>query len=516
MSAANVAAAVAAAEDAGDDNMANAPEPLPSGIPPVPALPSDMLPARIRPWIADVAERMQCPPEYPAVAAICAAGALIGRTVTIRPKCQDDWAVVPNLWGAVVGRPGVLKSPAMREALRPVAWLEQTAAEAYAEALKEHKAEAVLREQEKSVCLGKIRKHIKDGDLRAARELASGSDEAPVPVRRRRMVNDATVEKLGEILRDNPRGVLVFRDELAGFLRSMEREGREADRAFYLEAWQGDGRFAYDRIGRGTVDIEACCVSILGSIQPGPLAAYLAAAARGGIGDDGLVQRFQLTVWPDIARSWRNCDRWPSADAKALYQQAFYDLDNLRPDRIGASVEDDCLPYFRFDPLAQEVFDVWRHQIEARLRAGDLLPTFEAHLAKYRSLVPSLALIFHLLDGGSGPVGQAALSLAMRWAEFLEAHARRLYSTVIAGDVHAARALAKRIRTRDVQSPFTPRQVRRHGWELLGSREDVEAAIQVLAEHRWITLATEQNPHGGRPSTVCHIDPRAYELAGEL
>jgi putative DNA primase/helicase len=272
------------------------------------------------------------------------------------------------------------------------------------------------------------------------------------------MVNDATVEKLGEILRDNPRGVLVFRDELAGFLRSMEREGREADRAFYLEAWQGDGRFSYDRIGRGTSISRPAASRSWALSRPArwpltwPPPRAVASATTGWCSGS-----IQVTVWPDIARSWRNCDRWPSADAKALYQQAFYDLDNLRPDRMGASVEDDCLPYFRFDPLAQEVFDVWRHQIEAHLRAGDLLPTFEAHLAKYRSLVPSLALIFHLLDGGSGPVGQAALSLAMRWAEFLEAHARRLYSTVIAGDVHAARALAKRIRARDVQSPFTPR-----------------------------------------------------------
>ena len=44
----------------------------------------------------------------------------------------------------------------------------------------------------------------------------------------------------------------------------------------------GDGRFSYDRIGRGTIDIEAACVSILGGIQPGPLTAYMASMARGG------------------------------------------------------------------------------------------------------------------------------------------------------------------------------------------------------------------------------------------
>lgn len=84
------------------------------------------------------------------------------------------------------------------------------------------------------------------------------------PQRRRYVVNDSSVEKMGEILSANPNGVLVFRDELTGFLRSLEREGQEVGRAFYLEAWNGTGRFTYDRIGRGTVDIEAYCISILG------------------------------------------------------------------------------------------------------------------------------------------------------------------------------------------------------------------------------------------------------------
>src|SRR4028119_1317950 len=100
--------------------------------------------------------------------------------------------------------------------------------------------------------------------------LAEGQENDP-PARRRYLLNDATVEKLGEILRDNPNGVAVFRDELTGWIRGLEREGREGDRAFYLEAWNGNGRFTYDRIGRGTIDIEAACVSILGTIQPGPL-----------------------------------------------------------------------------------------------------------------------------------------------------------------------------------------------------------------------------------------------------
>jgi hypothetical protein len=60
------------------------------------------------------------------------------------------------------------------------------------------------------------------------------------PVCRRYQVNEPTVEKLGEILNQNPQGVMLFRDELPGFFDRLELAGNEADKAFYLEAWNGD------------------------------------------------------------------------------------------------------------------------------------------------------------------------------------------------------------------------------------------------------------------------------------
>jgi hypothetical protein len=51
------------------------------------------------------------------------------------------------------------------------------------------------------------------------------------------VVNDSSVEKLGEILNENPNGLLLVRDELAGFLAKIESEEFQSDRAFYLEAY---------------------------------------------------------------------------------------------------------------------------------------------------------------------------------------------------------------------------------------------------------------------------------------
>ncbi len=109
------------------------PEPLslPDGLSPVAVLDPALLPAAIGPWVCDISERMQCPPDYVGVAALVALGSVLGRKVGIRPQRKTDWFEVANLWGCVVGRPGLLKSPAINEALKPLHHLEMKARETY-------------------------------------------------------------------------------------------------------------------------------------------------------------------------------------------------------------------------------------------------------------------------------------------------------------------------------------------------------------------------------------------------
>ena len=80
------------------------PTPLPNALPPVDPFDADLLPVTLRAWVMDIAHRMQCPPDFPAVAALVALSSLIGARAVVQPKARDDWQVVPNLWGAGVGR----------------------------------------------------------------------------------------------------------------------------------------------------------------------------------------------------------------------------------------------------------------------------------------------------------------------------------------------------------------------------------------------------------------------------
>ena len=482
------------------------PQPLPAALPEVAPFDPLLLPLVLRPWVEDIAKRMQCPLDFPAIAAMVALAAVVGRQIGIRPKQWDTWTVVANLWGFIVGRPAVLKTPALQEPLLPLRQLEAEAQAEYKRELTEYEAQELVAEQQKKEAQGRIRAALKkNGDaLGHARDAISASQ--PPPVRRRYIVNDPTVEKLGQILNENGRGVLLFRDELPGFLRSMDREGHEGDRAFYLEAWNGTGRFTYDRIGRGTIDIDAACVSILGGIQPGPLLAYITAAARGGNADDGLVQRFQLMVWPDISQHWVYHDAPPDPEPRRVAFEAFRRLDRIDPVTFSARVGDEGIPYLHFSPQAQGLFIEFLSDLERRIRQGDDAPIMEAHLGKFRSLIPSLALLIHLADEVGGEVSERALMQACAWSDYLETHARRGYAPALRPDVTAATALAERILAGEVRDGFSMRDVYNRGWSRLATSQEVAMAVDLLEDLGWLHTVEERTK--GRTKTSHFINPR--------
>ena len=85
--------------------------------------------------------------------------------------------------------------------------------------------------------------------MEAAKHALKNLGPPEQPILRRYRTNDPTVEKLGELLKENPRGLLIFRDELIGFLAGLDREDRKSDRGFYLEAWNGYGSISMTALG---------------------------------------------------------------------------------------------------------------------------------------------------------------------------------------------------------------------------------------------------------------------------
>ncbi len=495
------------------------PSPLPEGLPTVKPLEPEMIPLPLRGWLMDISDRLQIPPDFSTAATVVALGSIIGRGCGIHPKRHDDWLVVPNLWGAVVGRPSLMKTPAMMEAFRHLTRLENEAKGTFEAETSYREATKEVAKAERAAIIQDITKAVKAGrdthELKCRLTMMKLED----PTRQRYQTQDGTTEKIGELLNQNARGLLVNRDELIGWLRALERDGREGDRGFYLEAWNGSGSFTYDRIGRGTLDIMSLCLSVFGAITPGNLSDYVYQATRGGRGDDGLLQRFQVIVWPDDSKEWKNVDRFPITTERERAWRIFQTL--ATNDISGATIgEHDTIPALRFSPDAQEVFNQWRHELEARLRGDSgLSPTMESHLAKYRSLMPSLSLIFHLVsvvDGCEpvGPVSENAAKMAVAWCSYLESHAARIYGGTTSPGMESAKEIIKHIRRGDIKDGDTVRSIYRgREWSKLTGPEEVKAGLSVLEDYDWLTVEKVTNSKGGRPSEAVKLNPKVTQYS---
>jgi len=82
---------------------------------------------------------------------------------------------------------------------------------------------------------------------------------------------------------------------------------------------------------RGTIHVPRVCIAMLGGIQPGRIQEYVRSAVSGGTGDDGLLQRFGLTVWPEIQREFAYVDQWPDSLQKQAAWAVYERLAMLQP-----------------------------------------------------------------------------------------------------------------------------------------------------------------------------------------
>jgi len=492
------------------------PQPIKTELLSVEPLPLEILPEAFRPWIQDVSHRMQCRPDFVAMAAITLTGSIIGTRCGIRPKQHDDWLVPPNLWGGAVGRPSMLKTPALKEALRPLARLEAEAKETFDEEIKGHEADLAEHQAIKKTLKKKMEKAADGKGGRPMEDIKAELADLPEPDKptmHRYKTNDSTIEKLSELLNENPAGLLLFRDELVGLLASWEKPGRESDRAFFLEGWDGTGEHTSDRIGRGTLFTKNLCLSVFGGIQPAKLTAYLLQSMN-GLENDGLIQRLQMLVYPDEVKDWQLVDQAPDREARDRAFRIIQRLAEMDFTEFGA-VQDDSggSPYLRFSDEAQQAFNKWLTQLELKKLRADDHPIVLEHFGKYRSLMPTLALIIHLIDiaddAEAGPISVEAAEKAAAFCEYLESHARRVYGLVLDVRQQAGAILTEKIKKGKLKDGFTVRDIYRQNWHRLNNKEFAQAACEILVDAGWLNLERIGGQGVGRPNLPSYnINPK--------
>lgn len=268
-----------------------------------PAFPVDLLPQPVAAYARDQGELVGVDPAVIGMAALAAIAGCIDDRVKIQPKRHDPtWTESARLWVGIIGDPSAKKSPGISKALGPVRKIAAKWREDYAKALAKWQEECdQLTKEDKKATL------------------------PPGPPLKRLTAGDVTVEKLGDILsKCEPRGILIDRDEMTGWLASMDayKAGSGGkDKAAWLEAYNGGG-MEIDRIGRGSLWVENWSACVVGGIQPQVIHQYANATNH-----DGMLQRF-LLMHATTAKQGK--DRHPDMDAKNAYSDLLQQIVGIR------------------------------------------------------------------------------------------------------------------------------------------------------------------------------------------
>ena len=257
---------------------------------PAPPFP-DLLPAGWTKWGCDAAAGAGCAVDYVALPLLSAAGILIGNSRWGQP--WEGWSEPPALFTGLVGRPSSGKSPGLDVVTNLLALLETAINEDWDNRRRAHKRDCAAAKERRAVWESEVKAAIKNGQLPP--EMPAQAEDPDAAQRYRLFSTDPTVEKAAHLGHGNPRGLLLVRDELSGWIGGMDRysRGNGSDRAFWLQAY-GGRHWTPDRIkdGESEVGVPHLLWGICGGIQPDRVASQLLAGD-----DDGLAARI-VFAWP--------------------------------------------------------------------------------------------------------------------------------------------------------------------------------------------------------------------------
>jgi hypothetical protein len=453
---------------------------------PVPAhvaFPTYLLPEPLRSFVRQAAQAIGCDEAYAGLPALVAAASAIGnaRHVELKP----GWTEPPVIWAAVVGDSGTRKSPPFRLAMRPL-----------------QDADARYRDEFRAA-LGRY--NALTSEARADR------DANPPPARRRALTEDTTIESLAGILADNPRGLVNARDEIEDWFQSQTRYKGKAggsDRSRWLTLWRADTLTVDRKTGpdpeQRSVHVPLAACSIVGTIQPGVLAAALDRMAR----ESGLAARLLLAMPPYRVSPWTEAEVHP--DTLAAYDHLIRDLLALRmpTDLLRRRPRPEPI---RLSPEAKGRWVEWYDALQAEKR--DAGPERRATLAKLEAYAIRFALVFHVVAevtagrGGLDPVGDVAVQCGTQLAEWFGLEADRIAVGLAEseGDREVSE-LVEWIRARGRQCTVRELMSRR------GRYKTAEDARQALAELVDLGLGTwdkKPAPRGGRTAEAFVLAPES-------
>ena len=208
--------------------------------------PVDVLPEKLRKIINEAHATLGFPKDYLAGSMLTAMAAAVGNTHAV--EHMDGWKEYVILFVALVGAPGSNKSHPLSFAMQPLIDFDAEQAALHTEALKRYNAAMELPPKERA---------------------ANGYDLNPAePIRKRFTMQDVTPEAVHRILSENPRGLCLVSDELAGWFKNFNRYNNGSESEFWMSVFNHKVAMSDRKSSQSGVFIKNPFLCVIGTIQP--------------------------------------------------------------------------------------------------------------------------------------------------------------------------------------------------------------------------------------------------------
>jgi len=258
--------------------------------------PIDIFPKDIQTYLLECNIKLDSSIEYMGCSLLWLISVCIGNSIEMEVK--KGWIENLSLWISVVGKAGLGKTPSISNVIFPLIKINA----------KEIKT--FIKENEKYEYYNNLSKKEKDEH-----------SEVLKPIKTQFIANDITLEALVDLHQESDNAVGVFKDELAGWLKDMNRYREGSDLEFWLSTWSGKS-VNLNRLTRKGSFVEKPFIPVLGGIQPNIFNTFYTEENK----DNGFMDRM-LLCYPDLSIDKYN-ENEISEDILKWYKEiviSFYD-----------------------------------------------------------------------------------------------------------------------------------------------------------------------------------------------
>ena len=368
--------------------------------------PIDIFPLPLQAYMNECSKTLDASIDYMGCSMLWLSSVIIGNSIQVEVKA--GWRENVTLWMAIVGKAGLGKTPSINNIIFPLLKANSKQIKDYIKKSEKFNEYNELNKDEK-------KQHEKVGK----------------PSKTQFIANDITLEALVDLHQESKNAVGVFKDELAGWLKDMNKYRAGSDLEFWLSTWSGKS-VSLNRMSRAGSFVENPLIPVLGGIQPSIFNTFYTDENK----ENGFMDRMLLS-YPDLViESYNDKEidyrmiKWYSDSVLSFYE-------SIKANVVKYSDDGEIVP--NVAKFSEEAKNEWKrifNDITTIQNDDNENEYMKSMLPKQKSYIPRFALLIDVMDkffsddvvDSSMIISQHSVLKAERLSKYFIATAKKIKS----------------------------------------------------------------------------------------